>query len=173
RPRRGGNGPSRLGWPESPGWAESPSCDSSVSPAGDFAAAGAPSRAGGGPDTGSWGTGPGGVASCGAAPAVAGSGGSGGDDCVMTGNGAPAGARRKGPSQVAAFLLFPLDRLEQGLEVALAEPQRSMPLDQLEEDRGPVLHRLGEDLQQVPVLVPVDQDAPLLQLPDRYAHGAD
>src|SRR3712207_7420924 len=31
----------------------------------------------------------------------------------------------------------------------------------------------GEDLQQVAVLVPVDQDAALLQLLDRYPHGAD
>ena len=42
-----------------------------------------------------------------------------------------------------------------------------MSLDQLEEDRGPVADRPGEDLQQVAVLVPVDQDAAPLQLLDR------
>ena len=36
-----------------------------------------------------------------------------------------------------------------------------MPLDELEEHGRPVADRLGEDLQQVAVLVPVDQDAPL------------
>src|SRR5216683_3601970 len=51
--------------------------------------------------------------------------------------------------------LLPLDGLEQRLEVALAEPLRAVPLDQLEEQCRPVLYRLGEDLQQVPILVPV------------------
>jgi hypothetical protein len=45
-------------------------------------------------------------------------------------------------SQVAALGLFPLDRLEQGLEVALAESFRAVPLDQLEEYGWPVLRRL-------------------------------
>src|SRR5579863_2560804 len=66
--------------------------------------------------------------------------------------------------QVAAPGLLPLDGLEQRLEVPLAEALRPVPLDQLEEHRGPVLDRLGEDLQQVPVLVPVRQDAQLAQL---------
>ncbi len=57
--------------------------------------------------------------------------------------------------QVPAPGLLPLDRLEQRLEVPLAEPLRAVPLDQLEEHGRPVLDRLGEDLQQVPVLVPV------------------
>src|SRR5580692_1982206 len=68
--------------------------------------------------------------------------------------------------QVAATVLLALDRLEQRLEVALAETVRAVSLDQLEEHRGPVLHRLGEDLQQVAVLVPVDQDA-------QFAQGLD
>ena len=38
-----------------------------------------------------------------------------------------------------------------------------MPLDQLEEHRRPVLDRLGEDLQQVAVFIPVGQDAQLPQ----------
>ena len=72
--------------------------------------------------------------------------------------------------QVAAELLLPLDRLEQRLEVALAEAERAVPLDQLEEHRRAVLHGLGEDLQQVAVLVPVDQDRPARAAP-RSAPG--
>ena len=67
-------------------------------------------------------------------------------------------------------LLLALDRLEQRLEVALAEAQRAVPLDQLEEHGGPVAERLGEDLQQVAVLVAVDEDAALTAAP-RSAPG--
>src|SRR6478735_9169580 len=76
-------------------------------------------------------------------------------------------------SEVAAGVLLALDRLEQRLEVALAETERPVPLDDLEEDRRPVAERLGEDLQQVPVLVAVDEDAALLELIDRHADLAD
>src|SRR5919199_1799194 len=76
-------------------------------------------------------------------------------------------------SEVAAALLLALDRLEECLEVALAETERAVPLDQLEEHGGPVAGRLGEDLQQVAVLVAVDEDAAGLQLLDRHAHLAD
>ena len=76
-------------------------------------------------------------------------------------------------SQVAARVLFPLDRLEQRLEVALAEAERPVPFDQLEEDRGTVTQWPGEDLQQVAVLVPVDQDPALLKLLDGSTHVAD
>jgi putative peptidoglycan lipid II flippase len=79
----------------------------------------------------------------------------------------------RGRLQVAAPGLLPLDRLEQRLEVPLAEPLRSVPLDQLEEHRRPVFHRLGEDLQQVAVLVPVGQDAQLAQLVQRHPRLAD
>ena len=59
--------------------------------------------------------------------------------------------------------LLALDRLEQRLEVALAEGRRAVPLDHLEEDRRPVLRRLREDLEQVAVLVAVDEDLVPLQ----------
>ena len=65
--------------------------------------------------------------------------------------------------EVAARLLLALDRLEQGLEVALAEAHRAVPLDDLEEHRRTVLDRLGEDLEQVAVLVAVDEDLQLAQ----------
>jgi len=61
--------------------------------------------------------------------------------------------------QVAALFLLSLDRLEQRLEVSLAEAERAVPLDELEEHRRAVADRLGENLQQVAVLVPVDEDA--------------
>src|SRR5487761_1302326 len=64
-------------------------------------------------------------------------------------------------SEVPARLLFALNRLEERLEVALAEPAAPLALDHLEEEGGPVLHRAGEDLKQVPVLVPVNQDVEL------------
>jgi len=48
-----------------------------------------------------------------------------------------------------------------------------VPLDELEEHRGPVADRLGEDLQQVAVLVAVDEDAAGPQLTDGNAHRAD
>jgi hypothetical protein len=41
-----------------------------------------------------------------------------------------------------------------------------VPLDQLEEHRRPVLHGLGENLQQVAVLVPVRQDPQCPELVD-------
>ena len=75
--------------------------------------------------------------------------------------GVGAGRPRHEITGCRVYGLLPLDRLEKRLEVALAEPLRAVPLDQLEEDRRPVLHRLGEDLQQVAVLVPVGQDAQL------------
>ena len=79
-----------------------------------------------------------------------------------------AAARRAAVrSEVAAGVLLALDGLEERLEVALAEAERAVALDQLEEDRRAVAERLGEDLQQVAVLVAVDQDPALLQLLDR------
>src|SRR4051794_3340388 len=70
-------------------------------------------------------------------------------------------------SEVAAASLLALDGLEQGLEVAGAEPLGPFALDDLEEDGRPVGDRLGEDLQQVPVVVAVDEDAEPLQLVPR------
>src|SRR6476619_1108303 len=76
-------------------------------------------------------------------------------------------------SEVAAELLLALDGLEQCLEVALAEAEGPMALDDLEEDGRAVAKRLGEDLEQVAVLVAVHQDLAPLQLLDRHADVAD
>src|SRR5690606_13537051 len=59
--------------------------------------------------------------------------------------------------------LLPFDRLEQRLEVAGAKALGALALDDLVEQRRPVLDRLGEDLQQVALVVAVDQDAQLRQ----------
>src|SRR5262249_33625052 len=75
--------------------------------------------------------------------------------------------------EVAAAALLPLDRLEQRLAVALAEALRAVPLDQLEKHRRPVLHRLGEHLQQVTILVPVGEDLLGGQFGERHAGLAD
>src|SRR5881392_2362265 len=71
-------------------------------------------------------------------------------------------------SEISALLLLPLDRLEEGLEVALAEAHGAVPLDHLEEDGRLVLDRLGEDLEQVAVLVAVDEDLQLAQRLDGH-----
>ena len=55
---------------------------------------------------------------------------------------------------VAAQCLFALDRLEERLEVAVAEAASAVALDHLEEQGRPVLRRLREDLEQVAVVVP-------------------
>src|SRR6476469_8791720 len=60
--------------------------------------------------------------------------------------------------QISPRRLFPLDGLEQCPEVALAEAAGPLPLDDLVKHRRSVLDRLGEDLQQVSVRVPVHQD---------------
>ena len=72
--------------------------------------------------------------------------------------------------EVSPLVLFELDALEERLEVAGAEAVVVVPLDYLDKDRGPVLQRLGEDLQQVAVVVVVDQDLELLQLVDVLLH---
>src|ERR671933_693016 len=69
-----------------------------------------------------------------------------------------------GRLQVAALGLLALDRLEQRLEVAVAEAARAVALDDLEEDRRAVADRLREDLEEVALVVAVDQDALLAQV---------
>src|SRR2546429_3098549 len=70
--------------------------------------------------------------------------------------------------QNAAAYLVELHRLEQRLEVALAEALVALPLDDFEEDRAD--GGLGEDLQQQPAArAAVDEDLPLLQLGERLA----
>src|SRR5437773_3819700 len=67
--------------------------------------------------------------------------------------------RRIGELEVASESLFPLDRLEEGLEVPLSEAAASLSLDDLVEDGRTVLDRFGEQLEEVALLVPVDEDS--------------
>src|SRR5919107_1460376 len=75
--------------------------------------------------------------------------------------------------QVAALLLLALDRLEQRLEVAVAEPARAVALDDLEEHRRPVADPLREDLQQVSLVVAIDEHPLLAQAGELLAHLGD
>src|SRR5262245_27795743 len=76
-------------------------------------------------------------------------------------------------SQGTAPGLLVLDGLEQGLEVPLAEAPGPVALDDLEEEGGSVLHRLGEDLQQVALLVAIDEDSQVGELAQVLVDGAD
>src|SRR5207244_10368858 len=76
------------------------------------------------------------------------------------------------PLEVAALLLLALDGLEERLEVADAESAGPVALDDLEEEGGPILHWLGEDLEQVALLVAIGLDAKLLERIHRYADVA-
>src|SRR5439155_8333355 len=67
--------------------------------------------------------------------------------------------------------LIKLDRLEQRLEVPLAEGFVAFPLDELEEDRPELV--LAEDLQQELAGPAVDQDLALLQLGEVLAVPRD
>src|SRR5581483_8890382 len=76
-------------------------------------------------------------------------------------------------SEVAAERLLALDRLEERLEVPVAEAARTVPLDHLEEERRAVLRGLGEDLQQIAVVVTVGEDPQPLQVVPALVDVAD
>src|SRR5690606_4925285 len=75
----------------------------------------------------------------------------------------PRGVGPRYSMQGPPEFLFPFYGLEQGLKVTLSKGLCPLSLDDLKEDRGPGLHRFGEDLQQVALVVPVHQDAELLE----------
>src|SRR5207253_6983553 len=52
-------------------------------------------------------------------------------------------------SKISALGLIAFDRFEQGLEISLAERLAAATLNNLEEERRAILHRLGEDLEHV------------------------
>src|SRR2546427_10229385 len=66
--------------------------------------------------------------------------------------------------QCSSLGLFALDGFEECFEVSLAETARPSALNDLEEERGSILDRLGEDLKQIALVVAIDQDAELGQL---------
>src|SRR6267142_1513375 len=71
----------------------------------------------------------------------------------------PCGSPRFVGSKISAKSLLALDRLEQRLEVPLAEAPRAVAFDHLEEKRRAILRGLREDLEEVAVLVAVGEDA--------------
>src|ERR671919_1078650 len=80
--------------------------------------------------------------------------------------------------EVAPLGLLPFDGHEQLLEVAEPEPLRAVTFDDLVEDGRAVLDDLGEDLEEISLVVAVGQDAEpfdvrvvLIDLSDAIAKG--
>ena len=67
-------------------------------------------------------------------------------------------------SEVAALGLLELNGLEKRLEVSRTEALVVPPLDNLDEESGPVLERFGEDLKQIALLVVIDQQVQLFDM---------
>ncbi len=66
--------------------------------------------------------------------------------------------------EISPLLLLQLQRLEERLEVALAEGLAAAAADDLEEEGGAVLKGLGEELEEVALIVGVDEDAEIADL---------
>ncbi len=60
---------------------------------------------------------------------------------------------------VPRHALLSLNRLKQRFEVTLPKAPRPVSLDDFEEQRGPVLHWLREDLKHVALVVAVHEDS--------------
>ena len=75
--------------------------------------------------------------------------------------------------QIAPSCLLPLDRLKQRPEIPFAEGIGAGPLDDLIEQRRPVLDGFGKELQQVTFLILIDEDAQLLDRLVVLAHIPD
>src|SRR5262249_11735349 len=82
-----------------------------------------------------------------------------GAGCAASAERLRVGRRTASRLEVPSERLFTLDRLEERLEVAVAEAARAVALDHLEEERRAVLRGLREDLQQVAVVVAIGEDA--------------
>src|ERR1700761_3167699 len=80
--------------------------------------------------------------------------------------------RKPACSKVAAIRLLSLDGFEERLEITLAKTTAPLALNNLKEKRRPVFDWPGEDLQHVAFVVPVHQDAELLQCLDRFVNAA-
>ena len=60
-------------------------------------------------------------------------------------------------------MLIHLDALKERLEVASTEALMVVPLNDLDKDCRPILEGLGEDLEQVTVIVVIDENPQLLE----------
>lgn len=65
-------------------------------------------------------------------------------------------------SKVSSLALVDFDGLEEGLEVTCSKALVVPSLDDFNEEGWSVLERLGEDLQQISLLIVVHQDVQLL-----------
>src|SRR2546421_4463322 len=68
--------------------------------------------------------------------------------------------------QISSQFLLVLQRLEKGLEVPFAKAAGTFAFDHFKEDRRSIDNRLGEDLQQVALIVVIDKDPQFRQLLD-------
>ena len=66
--------------------------------------------------------------------------------------------------QISSRSLIQFNALEKSFEVSSPETLMVFSLDYLEKDSWPILHRLREDLQKVPVVIIINQNLQLLQL---------
>ena len=66
--------------------------------------------------------------------------------------------------QISSCSLIQFNALEKSFEVAGPETLMVFSLDYLEEDSGPILHGLCEDLQKVAVVIIINQNLQFLQL---------
>ena len=65
--------------------------------------------------------------------------------------------------ECSAQFLFTFNRLEEGLEIPFSEALRPFALNDFEEHCWTIQNRFGEDLQEIPFVVTVNQNAQLLQ----------
>jgi len=65
--------------------------------------------------------------------------------------------------EVATAALLDFDRLEERLEVSSAKAAVVGTLDDLEEEGGAILKGLGENLEQIPFLIEINEDRELLE----------
>ena len=70
--------------------------------------------------------------------------------------------------EIAAGLLFTLNRFKQRLEVALSEAPASLALNNFEEQRRAIFNRARENLEHVTLIITIDEDSKLFELFDRF-----
>src|SRR5580658_6233153 len=80
--------------------------------------------------------------------------------------------RKPACSKVAAIRLLSLDGFEERFEITLAETAAPLALNNLEEKRRPIFDWASENLQHVALVVPIHQDAELLQFLNRLVNDA-
>src|SRR5438128_9276704 len=65
--------------------------------------------------------------------------------------------------QIASAFLFLFQSLEQRFEIPFPETLRSFALDNFEEQRRPIFHRLGKYLEQITFVVTINQNPKTFQ----------